>query len=126
MTASLGAGALLGWCSSDLGLSQQQCPPSVLRYKELGQTEREKGDLLLCPLKAVWELGTDLRSLNYKMVVLLSRTPCLVSDMRGLSPFSCSPWLGFKFPSSPWEISLTAEVKCPGANSPSLHRVVKE
>lgn len=41
ITASLGAGALLDWCSNDLGLS-----PSVLRYKELGQ--REKGDFLLC------------------------------------------------------------------------------
>lgn len=62
------------------------------------------------------------------MIVLLSRSPLLVSDMRvgalshaltGWASNSCSV-LGR------WQYSLTAEVRCPGANSPSLHRVVKE
>lgn len=49
----------------------------------------------MCTLKAEWEWGTDLRSWNCKMVVLPCRTPILVSERRGWSPFSCSHWLGF-------------------------------
>lgn len=86
ISATWGAlGALLGWCSNGLGLSQQQCPPLGLRYKELGQRGRRR--FVYGPSQGRVGVGNRPKELELQNGCFTLQKPLSCLRQEGLEPF---------------------------------------